>query len=352
MEKGTTKKTIYLQEGIIMKKQIKNNIKRKALMTGLTALMGVAPMTAMAREANVNVGDEYASYGYSLDANQRENTKRLLNANEVVEENEITMTPETYVSIFGGDPANIGNIYSSAYVQYEDEGHGVNVDIVTPETILQVSEESYINAAITSGMENVNIGIASTVEVTGEGGLAGIYAIQQATGVEVDQEVAQLTNDELALNSELEDEVALDNPDATGEETNALTNGLLADIKAEIGKLAQQNNGGVDEGQARDIVINIVNNYGLNLSDETIQQLVDFATRFSNTEIALSPEMQEQLAQLGNTLKEKGGDIWDGIQSTISDPEFQESAGNLWTSFVNFIKNLFSGIFGGSEATA
>lgn len=335
-----------------IKKQAGRQLKTKVALAGITALVGLAPVTSLAREANVNVGDEYASYGYSLDANQRENTKRLLTADEVLPENEITMTPETYVSIFGGDPANIGNIYSSAYVKYEDEGHGVKVDIVTPETILQVSEESYVNAAITSGMSDVNIGIASTVEVTGEGGLAGIYAIQQATGVEVDPEVAQLTNEELALNSELGTEVATDNPDATSDEADALTNGLLADIKNEVAKLAQKNNGEIADSDARDIVINIVNNYGLNLSDETIQKLIDFAKQFSQTEIALSPEMQEQLAQLGNTLKEKGGDIWDGVQSTLQDSEFQESAGNLWTSFVNFIKNLFSGIFGGSEATA
>lgn len=332
---------------------LKNKALKTLALTGVATLMGLASVSPVqAREANVNVGDEYASYGYSLDANQRENTKRLLGATEVLPENELTMTQETYASIFGGEASNIGNIYSSAHITYEEEGHGVDVNIVTPENILKVSEESYVNASITAGFSDVTLDVASVIPVTGEGALSGIYAIQQATGVEVDPEVAQLTNDELALNSELGSEVATENPDATVEESDALTNGLLADIKNEVAKLAQQNNGEISDGDARDIVINIVNNYGLNLSDETIQKLVDFAKQLSQTEIALSPEMQEQLAQLGNTLKEKGGDIWDGVQSTLQDPEFQESAGNLWTSFVNFIKNLFSGIFEGSEATA
>ena len=334
-----------------IKKQAGKQLKTKVALAGITAIVGLAPVTALAREANVNVGDEYASYGYSLDDNQRENTKRLLGATEVLPENELTMTQETYASIFGGEASNIGNIYSSAHITYEEEGHGVDVNIVTPENILEVSEESYINASITAGFSDITLDVASVIKVTGEGALSGIYAIQQATGVEVDPEVAQLTNDELALNSELGSEVATDNPDATSDEADALTNGLLADIKNEVAKLAQKNNGEIADSDARDIVINIVNNYGLNLSDETIQKLIDFAKQFSQTEIALSPEMQEQLAQLGNTLKEKGGDIWDGVQSKLQDPEFQESAGNLWTSFVNFIKNLFSGIFGGSEAT-
>lgn len=338
-----------------MKKLASRRLKKQVAIAGATALMGLAPVTAFARESNVNVGDEYASYGYSLDANQRENTKRVLGAENVLPENELTMTQETYASIFGVEASNVGNIYSSSHVRYEEEGHGVEVNIATPEYITEISSDTYANAAITAGFSDVEltVGVGNNTQVTGEGALASVYLIhEKATGVPIESEVAQLTNDELALNSELGSEVATDNPDATSDEADALTNGLLADIKNEVAKLAQKNNGEITDSDARDIVINIVNNYGLNLSDETIQKLIDFAKQFSQTEIALSPEMQEQLAQLGNTLKEKGGDIWDGVQSTLQDPEFQESAGNLWSSFVNFIKNLFSGIFGGDEATA
>src|SRR5699024_11348868 len=101
----------------------------------------------------------------------------------------------------------------------------------------------------------------------------------------------------------------------------------------------------VEDSGARDIVSNIVNNYGLNLADETIQKLIDFATSFSKSEIALSPELQEQLEKLGGSLKEKGGDIWDGIKSTLNDPDVQESAGNLWQSIANFFSNLCSSFF-------
>ena len=321
-------------------------IKKMVRGIALTGLAGIIGLTGVSSAQAMETKDEgYASYGYSLDETQRENTRRLLGAGEVLPEDEITMTPETYVSIFGGDVANIGNIYSSTYIDYQDEGHGVEVNIVTPDTILEVSEESYINAALTSGLKDATISVASTIDVSGTGALSGIYAIQQSRGEEVDPEVAQLTNDELELNGELEDEISADNPDATSDETDALTNGLLADIKSEIAKLAQDKDGNVEDSEARDIVINIVNNYGLNLSDETIQKLIDFATSFSKTEIALSPELQEQLEKLGGTLKEKGGDIWDGIKSTLNDTEVQESAGNLWQSITNFFSNLFSSFF-------
>lgn len=318
----------------------------------LASVILATPVSAR-EEVKINVGDEYATYGYSLDATQKETTKGLLNAEEVLPENEITITPERYAGIFGVNESNIGNIYSSAHVTYGEEGSDITVNIVTPNNITEVSEDDYRNAVITSGMGNqgVTLDIGSQTKVTGEGALAGIFAIQQETGQEVDPEVANLATEELALNSEVESEVASEEGTGKNGETDALTNGLLADIKNEVAKLAQDNNGEISDSDARDIVVNITNNYGLNLSDETIQKLVDFAKTFSQTDISLDPEMQEQLSQLGSSLKEKGGDIWDGIQSTVADPEVQESAGNLWDSFVSFISNLFSS-FGGNDHTA
>lgn len=304
---------------------------------------GSEEMSTTSVVEEVQSGDEYATYGYSLDATQKESTKALLKAEEVLPSNEIIVTPERYVGVFGGDASEVGNIYSSARITFGEENSGIDVEIVTPENIQKVSENDYINAAITSGMSDVDIAIASTEVVTGEGGLAGIYVVQQQLGKEIDPEVVALTDEELALNGDLESEVAGENADATSEEADALTNGLLADIKNEVAKLVQESKGEVSEEQSRDIVINIVNNYGLNLSEETIQRLVDFALAFSKTDVALDPEVQEQLAQLGGKLQEVGGDIWQGVQSTVSDPEFQESAGNLWDAIVDFFTNLFSG---------
>lgn len=145
-----------------------------------------------------------------------------------------------------------------------------------PETILEVSEESALTPRLLLGMQDVYWYCIHSWNI-GQGGLAGIYAIQQAMGVDVDQEVTPINKWWVGFKEDLEDEVASENPEATSEETDALTNGLLADIKNEVAKLAQQNNGEVADGEARDIVINIVNNYDLNLSDATIQRLTDFA---------------------------------------------------------------------------
>lgn len=329
---------------------LKKTIKTLAV-AGVLSVGTLAP-SVNAMEIETSEGDEFAVYGYSLSPEQQESTKRLLNAQGVELENEIDMDQQLYADIFGGDAGSVGNIYSSAHVTYEKEGHGVKVNIVTPENITSVSENSYVNAAITSGMKDVTLDVASTVKVTGEGALAGVYAVQKELGKEINEEDAKLANEELVLNSELEEEIASEKEDATEEETDALTNSLLADIKNEIAELAQSKNDETveeEEGQdkvsdeeVRDIVINVVNNYGLDLSEESIQKLEDFAKSFSKTEIALDPEMKEQLSQLGNTLKEQGGKFLDGVKSKLNDPDVQESAKGLWASIVDFFKNLFS----------
>lgn len=49
---------------------------------------------------------------------------------------------------------------SSALVQKTDKG-GIKIEIVTKENITQITENQYENAAITAGVNNVNIKIAS-----------------------------------------------------------------------------------------------------------------------------------------------------------------------------------------------
>lgn len=321
---------------------IKKTVKTLAV-AGILGL-GSLSTTVNAMEVETSEGDEFAVYGYALSQEQLKSTKGLLNAEEVLEENEITMDQQLYADIFGGDASRVGNIYSSAHVTYEKEGHGVKVNIVTPENITKVSENSYINAAITSGMKDVTLGVASTVEVTGEGALAGVYAVQKELGKEISEEDAQLANEELTLNSELEEEIASDKEDATEEETDALTNGLLADIKNEIAELAQSKGEGeeVSNTEVGDIVVNVINNYDLNLSDASIQKLTDFGQKFSTTDSALDPELRAQLDKLGSTLKEQGGKFLDGVKSKLNDPEVQDSAKGLWESIKSFFSNLFN----------
>ena len=82
--------------------------------------------------------------------------------------------------------------YSSAYIVRTNEGDGVKVEIVTPKNITSRTEANYRNAAITSGIFDADIKIASVRVMDGSGALAGIYKIydevEPATTEEEQQE--------------------------------------------------------------------------------------------------------------------------------------------------------------------
>ena len=64
-------------------------------------------------------------------------------------------------------------VVSSIYMVSNNTG--VEVKIITPETITEVSEDQYKNAAITAGIKNVTIYVASPEKLTVLVHLAGVF---------------------------------------------------------------------------------------------------------------------------------------------------------------------------------
>ena len=69
--------------------------------------------------------------------------------------------------------------------------------IDTPDNITKVTSEQYQNAAITAGIKNAEIHIASVDQVTGEGALAGIYKAYEEKGNNLNAEDIQNSNQEM-----------------------------------------------------------------------------------------------------------------------------------------------------------
>ena len=109
--------------------------------------------------------------GADLTENQKEHTRDLLDVKDGTKTYDINVKD---VSDYTG--TQYDNIKSSAIIKPKHfYQHGIDVDIVTPDNITQVSKESYINASITSGIKDADIKIASVEPVTGDGALTGIY---------------------------------------------------------------------------------------------------------------------------------------------------------------------------------
>src|SRR5699024_10647207 len=118
-------------------------------------------------------------------------------------------TGDDLVTYLGYDSGSTASMISSVLVQKTGKS-GVMVDIITPENITMITEEQYVNAAITAGVEDVNIEVASIRPVTGESALTGVYKALDVNGEELDQDRMEVAQEELETTSEIADEEDLD----------------------------------------------------------------------------------------------------------------------------------------------
>src|SRR5699024_498812 len=94
-------------------------------------------------------------------------------------------------------------MFSSAKIVREEKGHGITINIVTPENITQVTSEMYMNALLTAGVEDATVDVASPVKVTGHSALTGIYKAYDVAGAELDKDRMEVANDELDIATDL-----------------------------------------------------------------------------------------------------------------------------------------------------
>lgn len=237
--------------------------------------------------------EKLVALGGSVDEAQAQQTLQLLGASDV-DLSSVLYVDGNIINKYLQDGSNADTIvYSSALIQAMDPGYGVQVQIVTPQNITSVSATTYQNAAITAGATNAQIKIATVSPVTGEGALAGVYALLEQQGVAVNPQDVQVAQNEISLISEI-------TQNETVEISDQQINQMISEIKQEIVSTninAENSNVEVDNSQETNItniVNNIINNYGI--SDESIQQeLENFAEEFANTEAAQSEGTIDQL---------------------------------------------------------
>lgn len=239
--------------------------------------------------------------------------------------------------------------YSSAYMVRTDEGSGVNVTIETPNTITSRTEANYRNAAITSGVYDADIRIASVRVMDGSGALAGIYKIyDEVDPAQTDEEEAERTkNREVAQE---ESSVVSEITEANQGEEDFSDDNLavaLADIKLELQKireeLAKMNE---TEGKERvkEVVVEQLNNQGLGdvINGDQINSLTNIMYDFSQAPIVNDTEITEQLTSLKDDLMENGADFINNAKDKLNSEESKSFFANLWESIRSFFSNLFS----------
>lgn len=255
------------------------------------------------------------------------------------------------VSNYIPSSSNLSYIYSSATIEHKKWGKGVNVKIDTPNNITKVTSEQYQNAAITAGIKNAEIHIASVDQVTGEGALAGIYKAYEEKGNDLNAEDIQNSNQEMNDLGTISEE----NKGKDGYSDEAL-NASIADIKEQLADIKQNQDKQITQQQVEDIVNKVLDERGLSeiLSNNQIQMINNNMVNVANSNALTSdPKAFKQNAKdvlkkieknsdgLLNKAKDKAKDlnteenrnllqrIWDGIVEIIQ-------------SIIQFFSNLLN----------
>lgn len=238
--------------------------------------------------------------------------------------------------------------YSSAYMVRTEDGSGVNVTIETPENITARTEANYRNAAITSGVYDADIRIASVRVMDGSGALAGIYKIydevEPATTEEEEQERAEnreVAQEESAVVSEITEENQ-DNENFSDDNLAV----ALAEIKLELQKIKDEL-AKMNESEGREkvtqIVIEQLNVQGLGdiLSEDQINSLSNTMYDFSQAPVINNEQITEQLTTLKDDLMANGQDFIDTAKEKLTSEETKGFFANLWATIQSFFEGWF-----------
>ena len=280
-------------------------------------------------------------YGSALSEAQIKQTKELLKIKgEVIE---LPVNGEDIVRLLGsGNPK--ANMYSSALIKGNDQSGGVTVQIVTPENITKVTQNQYSNALITAGAKDVTVTVASPVKVTGESALTGVYKAYEDKNGPLDEHAMNTAQEELSVVTDITEELK-ENKDFNSEDLDM----AIIDIKQNLAEEIKDKGEDLTDEAVQEVVEKSLTEHGLDklLTEEQIGSLINLSKEYVELDNLFTPEMQEQLSQLSDSVKEKTKEILGDTSEKLKDPGFWEKVGDFVVNVFSAIADFFVAIFGG-----
>lgn len=208
---------------------------------------------------------------------------------------------------------------SSVVIMERKKGNGLNI---STNNITYCTVGMYKNALTTAGITDADIIVAGPTGISGTAALVGIFkAYQEMTGETIDDSVMDAALNELVITGQLEASIE----GLSNEEVEE----FIAYIKSVIAK-----NDLSDEASINGAIDEACEKYGVTLSDEERQQIVDLLLKITSLGIDLNG-LVDYAASLYNSFKNGGGDT--GVLSSIGN-----FFSNVFTAIGDFFKNLFS----------
>lgn len=246
------------------------------------------------------------------------------------------------VSNYIPNNSNLSYIYSSATIEHKKWGKGVDVKIDTPDNITKVTSEQYQNAAITAGIKNAEIHIASVDQVTGEGALAGIYKAYEEKGNNLNAEDIQNSNQEMNDLGRISEE----NKGKDGYSDEAL-NASIADIKEQLADIKQNQDKQITQQQVEDTVNKVLDERGLSeiLSENQIQMINNNMVNVANSNVLTSdPKAFKQNAKdVLKNIEKNSDDLLNKAKDKAKDLNTEENRNllqRIWDGIVEIIQSI------------
>lgn len=201
---------------------------------------------------------------------------------------------------------------SCSYVEPTNKG-GLNI---STHNIYWVNESMIRNALITAGVENANVKAAAPFNVSGTAALTGILkGFENSTGgKKIDENKKKAANEELMVTGNLGEKIGQDKAAS-----------LINEVKKEVIKEKPKN-----EKEVEKIVVNVTNNYNINLSSEDIQKI----TALMNKINGLNLDFKQLKSQLNGVTKQ--------LKQSLNSDETRGFFSKMWASVKEFFTNLFS----------
>lgn len=317
----------------------KNIVRVVALLIAILMLLSViGSVVQFAQGASLEEG--IYGYGAGLNDAQIEETKNLLGIEEVGTQIKITGADSLkYINEDNQDSSMVSSIYAKA-----NDDNRITVDIMTPLMITDVTSVQYSNAAITAGLNNLDINVAAIRKVTGTSALTGVYKIMEVLGEPVDIERTEAANEEIKVIN-----VIAENHENDENFSKEKLNQVVIEVKQELIEKKEEN-GTVTADEIGTVIQTVIkdNNLDTVINDVDIENLNVMFTNFINIEnlnISVVKEQLENLKEqapeiaereLGRVKEflntEKGKEFLDSISDNLSKENLQEVLDNAKNS--------------------
>ncbi|HAR6601529.1 TPA: DUF1002 domain-containing protein [Staphylococcus pseudintermedius] len=292
-------------------------------------------MVGVAQGANeFKPKEEIFIQGADLNNNQLVETKEKLGVG-----NNVTTYKVTNTDVIEYTGTEYDFIHSSALIKPKRFTSGVDVEIETPENITRITREQYMNAAITSGIQDATIKIAFVDQVTGEGALTGIYKAYATQGHRLNAQDIQNANQEMNHLARISE----NHQNKDGYSDEAL-NEAVAEMKAQIAE-AKASHQQLNSTTINQIVNQTLTERGLYqiLSDHEIAVIQNIMVNVAESNVVnQDPDaFKKQATELKEMIQSQAGDKLKKLKD-LDNEETRNFLQKLWDAIVSIFTKIWN----------